>query len=197
MGLRTPEVGVVHRDQGAAEVGQSGFGRWTRLLLGDQHLHGATIVHGPQTMDARLVAADALRRLLGNLHLGDQGAPGRIPAGELDAGCLADRATSAIGRHQVPGAHRGAVGQMQVDPTGVLSEPDNLSPTVDRHAQLPDPVGQDSLDVALNQRQRVRMPGRDVADVHRRVRERCRRNGLPLGEETVGDASLVEDLDRP
>ena len=63
-------------------------------------------------MDPRLVDPDALRRLLGNLHLGDQGAPGRIPPGELDAGCLADRAPSAVGRHQVPRAHRGAVGQL-------------------------------------------------------------------------------------
>ncbi len=190
-----PEVGVEHRGQRPAEVGESGIGGRTQLLLGDQHLHGRTVADGVQAVDPGLVDADALRRLLGHLHLGDQGAPGRIPAGELDAGRLADRAAAAVGRHQVRRAHRGAVGQLQVDAVGVLGEPADLVPAVDRHAELRDPPGQDPLDLALVQGQRVRMPGREVADVHRHVREGRRRNRLPLREEAVGDASLVEDLD--
>ena len=108
-GVVHPEVGAEHRDQGLAEVGQGGFARGAQLLLGDQHLHGGAVADGVQPMDAGLVDADALRRLVGDLHLGDQGAPRRLPAGELDPGCLADRAASAVGRHQVRRTHGGAV----------------------------------------------------------------------------------------
>ena len=47
-------------------------------------------------MGADGVVADAEFRLLGQLDLGDQGAGRRIPAGELDAGCLADQAASSV-----------------------------------------------------------------------------------------------------
>ena len=56
-------------------------------------------------------------------------------------------------------------------PVVVLGEPGHLAPPMDRHAQLLDPAGQDPLDVVLPQAERVRMPGREVADVQRRAPE--------------------------
>ena len=54
-----------------------------------------------QGMRARGRAADAQFRLLGHLDLGEQAARRRIPAGEVDAGCLADQAASSVAPDEV------------------------------------------------------------------------------------------------
>ena len=51
--------------------------------------------------------------------------------------------------------------------------------------------------MALRQAQRVGMAGGEAGDVQRGAGEAHRLDGLSLGEEPVGDAALVEDLDRP
>jgi hypothetical protein len=66
---------------------------------------------------------------------------------------------------------------------------------VDRHAELVDPAGQDLLEPALRQREAVVVPGREVGDVERDVREPGDLHRRALREEPVGDAALVEHLD--
>jgi len=66
------------------------------------HLAVAYLVLQPtECMDAEGVAADAQFRLLSHLDLGDQAARGRIPAGELDAGCSADDAASSVAPDEI------------------------------------------------------------------------------------------------
>ena len=51
--------------------------------------------------------------------------------------------------------------------------------------------------MALPQREPVVVTGREVADVERDVGEPLDLHRLPLGQEAVGDAPLIEHLDRP
>ena len=85
---------------------------------------------------------------------------------------------------------------VNVDAIVVLGEAGDLDAAMDRHVQLLDPTEQDSLDVVLPQPQHVRVPAGDVAEVQHRGAEARGLDGLALGEEPVGDASLVEDLER-
>ena len=73
-------------------------------------------------MDADGVAADAERRLLAHLGLGDQVAPRRIPPGELDAGCLTDDTASSVAADEILRPQRLAVGQLDVDAAVILRE---------------------------------------------------------------------------
>ena len=73
------------------------------------------------------VAANAPFRLLGHLDLGEQGARRRIPAGKLDAGCLADQAASAVAPDEILRPHALAVGQLDVDAGVVLREAGHLA----------------------------------------------------------------------
>ena len=161
------------------------------------HLAVADLVlHPAEGVDAEGVAADAQFRLLGHLDLGDQAARRRIPAGELDAGGLADHAASSVAPDEILRPQRLAVGQLDVDAGVVLRETRHLTPAIDRHRQLVDPVGQDALDVVLPQPEPVRVPGGKVADVQPDPGERRDLHHLPLREEPIGDATLIEHLDR-
>ena len=153
------------------------------------------VVHPAEGMDADGVVADAPFRLLGHLDLGDQAARRRIPSRELDAGRLADQAASSVAPDEVLRPQRPAVGQLDVDAGLVLREARHLASAIDRHRQLADPAGQDALDVVLPQPERVGMPGGKVADVQRDAGELPDLDHLPLREEPIGDAALIEDLD--
>ncbi|CAH0127363.1 hypothetical protein SRABI26_00124 [Arthrobacter sp. Bi26] len=192
-----PEIRVIDLGQRLAEVSQGGLGSRSKLLLGHHHPRGSSVLHQVQPVDPHLVDADACRRLLCHLHFGDQAAPRRIPAGELDAGCLADSTSPAVGTHQVQRAHRPAVGEMHVDPAVVLGKAGDLEPPLDRHTQLLDPASQDPLNMVLPQAERVRVPCRKVAHVQGCFPEERRLDGLALGEEPVGNPALIEDFDRP
>jgi hypothetical protein len=61
--------------------------------------------------------------------------------------------------------------------------------------QLADPAGQDALDVVLPQPEPVVVAGGKVADVQRNAGEPRDLSHLPLGEEPIGDSTLIEDLD--
>ena len=78
----------------------------------------------------------------------------------------------------------------------VLGEAGDLEPSTDRHAELLDPTEEDPLDGALPQCQRVRVPGREAADVQGSAGEAQPLGRPTLGQEPVDDAALVEDLDR-
>src|SRR6266851_7080146 len=110
-------------------------------------------------MDANSVAPEAPLRLLVHLDLSDQAAGGRVPAGELDTGCFADKTASAVAPDEILGPQRQAVGHRDVDAGVVLLEPGHLASAVDRHRLLVDPAGQDAFDVVLPQREPVVVPG--------------------------------------
>ena len=66
---------------------------------------------------------------------------------------------------------------------------------MDRHRQLTDPVGQDALDLVLPQPEHIVVPSGKVADVQGDVKVHDVVH-KPLREEPIGDATLIEDLDR-
>ena len=66
---------------------------------------------------------------------------------------------------------------------------------MDRDLQLGDPAGEDALDVFLPQPEPVGMPGGKVADVQADHGEPGDLGHLPLRQEPIGDAALIEDLD--
>ena len=111
-GTVDPVVGPVDGDERLAEIAQGGLGRGSDVLFGHHDPHRPAIrvddlavadlvLHPADGMDAEGVVADAQFRLLGHLDLGDQGARRRIPAGELDAGCLADQAASSVAPDEI------------------------------------------------------------------------------------------------
>ena len=117
-GTVDPVVGPVDGDQRLADITQGGFACGSDVLFGHHdpnrpavcvdHLAVADLVLRPaEGMHAAGVVADAQFRLLGQLDLGDQGAGRRIPAGELDSGCLADRSVLRRTRRDIPPAATG------------------------------------------------------------------------------------------
>ncbi len=177
------------------------------MLLGqhDPHRPALLVDHLPvadlvvqlaQGVGAAVVGVDAQLRLLGHLDLGDQAAGGRIPAGELDAGLLADQAAGPVAADQVTGPQPPAVGHLDVDAGVVLREAGHLELAVNRHPQLGHPTGQDPLDLALPQRQHVVVPGREVTDVQAAAGETHHLGLLSLRHKPIGDPALIENLDR-
>ena len=80
-------------------------------------------------------------------------------------------------------------------PVSSCAKPVTSRAVVDRHRQLGDPAGEDALDVLLPQPEPVGMPGGKVADVQADPGEPRDLGHLPLREEPIGDAALIEDLD--
>ena len=143
-GTVDPVIGPVYGDERLAEIAQGGFGRGSDVRLGQHDPHRPSflvdhfavadlVVHLAQGMHARGIAADAQLRLLGHLDLGDQGARGRIPTGELDAGCLPDQTASTVAPDEVLRPQRPAVGQLDVDAGVVLREARHFASAIDRH----------------------------------------------------------------
>ena len=201
-----PEIGPVYGDEPLAEIVQGGFGGGADVRLGQHDPHRPSllvdhlavadlVVHLAQGMLAGVIAADAQGRFLGHLDLGDQGARGRVPTGELDAGGLADQTASSVAPDEILPPHRLAVGQLDVDAGIVLRETGDLDAVVDLHPQLADPAGQDPLDVVLPKPEPVVVPGREVADVQSDAGEARDLRHLSLRKEPIRDAALVEDLD--
>ena len=204
-GTVDPVVGSVDGDEALAEIAQGGLAR-ADLRLGQHdpdrppwlvdHLAVLDLVLDlAQGMHARGSAADAQFRLLGHLDLGEQGARRRIPAGELDAGRLADQAASSVAPDEIFRPQRWPSDSATSTPVSSCANPVTSSAEVDRDIQLGDPAGEDALGVFLPQPEPVGMPGGKVGDVLT-GRGECRDlSHLPLREEPIGDAALIEDLD--
>ena len=190
-----PEVGSPHGDERAAEITQGRLTGLPGVPLAHHHPHPLPVLQPADGLSAVAVTADAELRLLGHLDLGDQGADGRVPAGELDPGGLADQAATSVAPGEVFRPQRPAVGQLDVDAGAVLRETRHVTSAVDRHLQLVHPAGQDLLEAVLQQREPVGMAGGKVADVQPDPGEPRDLSRRPLREEPVGDAALIEDLD--
>ena len=106
------------------------------------------------------------------------------------------RLPSSVAPDEIVRPQRLAVGQLDVDAGVVLRETGHLASAMDRHRQLADPVGQDALDVVLPQREPVGVPRGKVADVQRNPGEPRHLGLASLREEPIGDAALIENLDR-
>ncbi len=107
-----PVVGPVYDDERLAEITQGGFAGVSDVLFGHHdpsrppvlvdHLAVVDLVlHLAEGMDADGVVADFQFRLLGHPDLGDQAADGRVPPGELDAGCFTDQAASSVAPDEI------------------------------------------------------------------------------------------------
>lgn len=148
---------------------------------------GADATPAPQT---------ELRDLL-HLDLGMDPARRGIPSHEVDAGRLAHDAAAPVTTDQELRPTGRAVRQRDVDAVVVLREAGHLALAPDGNPELVDPAGHDPLDVALQQGQPVVVAGGEVADVQGDTGERLHLHRGPLGEEAVGDATLVQHLDGP
>ena len=195
-GTVDPEVRAVDGDERLAQIAQCGLAAGSELLLGHDDPHGPPILHPVEAMDARSVLANASRRFLGHLDLGDQVAPGRIPPRELDAGRSTDDASSSVATDEILHPQRLAVGQLHVDAGVVLREARHLTSVIDLHRQLGDPVGHDSFDLVLPDPERIRMTRREVAHVQHRRRDHRGLSHLTLREEAISDPPLIQHFDR-
>ena len=119
---------------------------------------------------------------------------GSQPGNSMPA-AFADQAPSSVAPDEILRPQRPAVGQRDVHAGVVLRESGHLNAVLDRHLQLGDPAGEDALDVFLPQPEPVGMPGGKVADVQTGAGESRNLGHLPLREEPIGDAPLIEDLD--
>jgi hypothetical protein len=189
-----PEVGAVGGGERDAEVLEGEVGGVVDVLLLQHDAVGAAALLRVDGTDAATLASDADHWFLGHRYLGDHEADRRVVASEGDAGRLADGASSAVATHDVVASQDRAVGERDVDATIVLAEPDDLVAHEDRHTELVDPTGEDAFEVALPQREAVVVAGGEVADVEGDVGVALDLHHLPLGEEAVDDASLVEHL---
>ena len=188
------EVGPVDGDERLADIAQCGFAVESQLLFG-QHDAGRPAISLADRVDADGIVVKSPLRLLGRLDFGDQPARRRIPPGKLDAGCLADQAAAAIAPDEVLRAQRLAVGERDVDAGVVLRETRDFTSAIHRHRQLADPLGEDALDVVLQQPEDVVVSRGKVADVQRHQVEVHDRKPLSLRDEPIGDSALIEDLD--
>jgi hypothetical protein len=98
--------------------------------------------------------------------------------------------------HEIFGSQRLAIGQLDVDAVVILDEARHLTSANDGDLQLVDPARQNALNMVLPQREPVMVASRKVADVQRDQRESRDLRHLSLGEEPLGDPTLVQDLDR-
>ena len=94
-GTVNTKVGAVDGDQRLADVAQCGFAGGSDVPLG-QYDPRSSILRLADAMLAEGVLVKSPFRLLGCFKFGDQPARRRIPAGEFDAGYLADEAAAAI-----------------------------------------------------------------------------------------------------
>jgi hypothetical protein len=202
-----PVIGPVDGDESFAEISQSGFAGGSDLPFGHHHpcrsaiqidhLAIADLVFQlAEAMDANGIAVDAPCRLLGHLDFGDQVADARIPSREFDTGGLADQAASAVATDDILRPQRAAVRQRDIHAGAVLRDTGHLDAAMDRYRQFCDPAGQDTLDVILPQPEPVIVPCGKVADVQSDAGERRHLRHLSLREEPIGDAPLIEHLDR-
>ena len=144
-----PEVSAVHGHERLAQIAQGGLAARPQLLLGHDDPDRPPILQPVKAMDARSVVANAPRRFLGQLDLGDQVAPGRIPPGEVDPRCLTDDAASSVAPDEILRPQRLTVGQLDVDAAAIVRKALHLTSVIDSHRQLVDPGGHDPLDLVL------------------------------------------------
>ena len=190
-----PVIGSVDGDERCTEITQGWFTGESEMLFGHHHPYPLPVLQFGQARNTLVIAAGAPCRLLGHLDFSDQVAGCRIPPGERDAGRFPDQAPSAVAPDEIVRPKRRTVGERDVDAGVVLRKPRHLPSAIDRHRQLADPTGQDALDLGLPQGEPVVVPRGKVADVQRDPSEARDLRHLPLRQEAISEATLIELLD--
>ncbi len=108
--------------------------------LGDDDPQRVAALHRADAADAERAAMQPEAALVLHLRLGDEGALGRLGAGELDARAFADPAPPTVAADQVTGPQRATIGEGYVDAGLVLGEAADLLAVTDRHAELAAPI---------------------------------------------------------
>src|SRR5262249_21970647 len=139
----------VDGDERFADIAQGRLAGRSEMLLGDHDPHRPSIVHPAQAVKSESIVAHAPFRFLGNLDLSDEVTDGRVPAGEIDAGFLADQAAASVASDEIVCPQMSSVGQRDVDTAVVLHETCDLMPAINPDRQFIDPAGKDTLDVVL------------------------------------------------
>ena len=88
-----------------------------------------------------------------------------------------------------------AVGEHDIDAGFILRDIRDFASAIDRYAEFTGPLGKDALDLVLPERQAMRIPRRKIADVEPDPGKARDLRHLPLRQEPVGDAALIEHLD--
>jgi hypothetical protein len=189
-----PVVGPVDGDERLAEIVQGRLAGGSHLSFGQHDSHPPRILQPADGMDPEGVVAKAPLGLLGHLDLGDEPAHRRIPARELDAGCFADQTVCPVAPDEILRPDGLAVGQLDVDATIILGECRHFTSPIDRYCQLGNPVGQEALDMVLPQPGHIVMPGGKISDVELGQVEVHDVIDLSSREESIGDSTLIEDL---
>ena len=192
VGAVHPVVGPVDGDECLAEIVQGGLSGVLELRFGQCDPNEPFVRRAADST----TLAQAERRLLGHLDLGDHPASRGIQPDEVDSDCLTDHAASSVAADEVLRSKRRVVRQHDVDAGVVLSEADHAAATDDRNPELPDPVSQEGLEAALPEPKYVVVAGGEVADVQQGPGEPLHRMHLPLGQEPFRDATLIEHFDR-
>lgn len=117
-----------------------------------------------------------------------------IPAGELDAGGLADHTTSSVAADEVPRSQQSAAGKLDVHAAAVLRETGRLAAAVELHRQLANPPGEDAIDMLLPEGESMIVPRGNVADVETGCGEPRDLSYLPFHKELIEDSALIENL---
>jgi len=201
-----PVIGPVNGNESLAQIAECGFVRVSDLRLGQHHSHLPAlsvddltvldlVLHLADGVRARRSAADPGLGLLAHFDLGDQTARRWIPAGEFDAGGFADQTAASVAADEILRPQALAVGYLNIDAGFVLREAGDLTRTVELHRQLDDPAGEDALDVLLPEAEAVGVPGREVADVQFDAAESRDLRLLTLGNESIDDSALIENLE--
>jgi hypothetical protein len=90
---------------------------------------------------------------------------------------------------------RAAVAQFDIHAGVVLRETRHFNAAIGRHLELVDPAGEDPLDVVLPQPETVGVAGGKAAEIEMDPGKPGGLCLLPLGEEPIGNAALIEDLE--
>ena len=98
-----PEVGAENGGERLAEFPQTGFVAGPQLHLGHHHPHRLPVLQHVEAVNADFIVANALRRLLSHLDLGDEGALRCLPPGEFDARRLTDDAAASVAPDEILG----------------------------------------------------------------------------------------------
>jgi len=135
-----PVVRPIHRNERVCDVPQRGLAVEAHLRLGQHHADELAISLADR-MSAERILVNPPFRLLRHFDFCDQPARRRIPAGEFDAGCLANQAAAAIAPDEIFGPERLTVGERDINVGIVLRETRHLASAIDRHRELADPFG--------------------------------------------------------
>jgi hypothetical protein len=191
------EVAARHADRGGAQVLQRErvVGALAVGVGARDAVPAAAEGHGDERA---VVGLGGPHRLLGEHHLADVPERGRVRAGEVDPGGLADGAARAVRPDHVGRGEGAGVVQRQGDRRGVLRQARHGVAAADPDAEVQCPLLEHLLGADLRERQHERVGRVERAEVEQVLQhpEVPVRPGEPVGQEPLLRAAQGEHLDR-